>query len=55
MVFSRLRTELLQVQREVFIAERDAGRIDDEVLRRVLRQLDLAEGLSDRGTRGSAS
>ncbi|MGZ8177227.1 Na+/H+ antiporter [Williamsia sp. SKLECPSW1] len=55
MVFSRLRTELLQTQREVFIGERDAGRIDDEVLRRVLRQLDLAEGLSDRGSRGSGS
>lgn len=51
MVFGRLRTELLQVQREVFIAERDAGRIDDEVLRQVLRRLDLAEGLSDRGAR----
>ncbi|GAA1460209.1 Na+/H+ antiporter [Williamsia maris] len=49
--FGRMRTELLQVQREVFINERDAGRIDDEVLRGVLRQLDLAEGLSDRSSK----
>ncbi|MCX6468222.1 MAG: Na+/H+ antiporter [Corynebacteriales bacterium] len=48
---NRIRTELLQIQREVFIAERDAGRIDDEVMRRVLSQLDLAEGLSDRRSR----
>ncbi|MBT0566179.1 Na+/H+ antiporter [Williamsia sp. CHRR-6] len=49
--YTRMRTELLRVQREVFITERDAGRIDDEVLRRVLRQLDLAEGLYDRSSR----
>ncbi|MGU3291758.1 Na+/H+ antiporter [Williamsia sp. M5A3_1d] len=50
-MFNRIRTELLQIQREVFISERDAGRIDDEVLRRVLHQLDLAEGLSDRASK----
>ena len=32
----------------VFIAERDAGRIDDEVLRKVLRELDLEEATLDR-------
>ncbi|SIR65643.1 Na+/H+ antiporter [Williamsia sterculiae] len=49
--YNRMRTRLVQVQREVFINERDAGRIDDEVLRRALRDLDLAEGLSDRRDR----
>ncbi|ETA07135.1 MULTISPECIES: Na+/H+ antiporter [Gordonia] len=46
---SRIRTELLHLQRKVFIAERDAGRIDDEVLRIALRRLDFAEGQGDRG------
>lgn len=45
---ARLRTEILQIQRAVFIAERDAGRIDDEVLRIALRRLDFAEGQGDR-------
>lgn len=45
---ARIRTELLQVQRAVFIEERDAGRIDDEVLRTALRRLDFAEGQGDR-------
>lgn len=50
--FNRMRTALVQTQREVFVNERDNGRIDDEVLRRVLRDLDLAEGLSDRKSIG---
>ncbi|MEO9328019.1 Na+/H+ antiporter [Gordonia aurantiaca] len=45
---SRIRKELLQLQRSVFIEERDAGRIDDEVLRMALRRLDFAEGQGDR-------
>ncbi|WP_168705601.1 Na+/H+ antiporter [Gordonia paraffinivorans] len=45
---ARIRTELLQVQRAVFIEERDAGRIDDKVLRTALRRLDFAEGQGDR-------
>jgi CPA1 family monovalent cation:H+ antiporter len=45
--YNRIRNELIQIQREVFIDERDRGRIDDEVLRGALRQLDLAEGLGD--------
>lgn len=44
---SRMRMEVLAVQRAVFIAERDAGRIDDEVLRTALRRLDFAEGQMD--------
>lgn len=45
--YNRIRNELIQIQREVFIDERDRGGIDDEVLRSALRQLDLAEGLGD--------
>ncbi|MDL9938576.1 Na+/H+ antiporter [Gordonia sp. ABSL1-1] len=43
----RMRMEILKVQRAVFVAERDAGRIDDEVLRKALRQLDHAEAQAD--------
>ena len=39
----RLRLEMLAAERETFIAERDAGNIDDEVLRSVLHGLDLEE------------
>lgn len=45
---NRIRLKLVRVQRKVFIEERDAGRIDDEVLRKALRRLDFAEGLTDR-------
>ena len=45
---NRMRTKLLEIQRKVFIDERDAGRIDDEVLRAALRRLDFAEGVTDR-------
>jgi CPA1 family monovalent cation:H+ antiporter len=41
--FRRLRLEMLAVERNTFISERDAGRIDDEVLRSALRGLDLEE------------
>src|SRR6185312_5574312 len=41
--FKRLRLEMLAAERKTFIAERDAGRIDDEVLRTALRGLDLEE------------
>jgi CPA1 family monovalent cation:H+ antiporter len=37
------RHELLGAQREALVAERDAGRLDDEVMRIVLRELDLEE------------
>ncbi|WP_263995843.1 Na+/H+ antiporter [Mycobacterium yunnanensis] len=46
--FRRLRLEMLRAERATFIAERDAGRIDDEVLRSVLRGLDLEEATLDR-------
>ncbi len=47
---NRMRMELLQLQRSVFISERDAGHIGDEVLRTALRQLDYAEGQMNRET-----
>jgi monovalent cation/hydrogen antiporter len=46
--FKRLRLEMLKAERETFIAERDAGRIDDEVFRSVLHGLDLEEATLDR-------
>ena len=47
--FRRLRQAMLLAEREVFIAHRDAGRIDDEVLRKVLHELDLEEAMLTRG------
>ena len=46
--FRRLRLGMLAAEREAFIAERDNGRIDDEVLRSVLRGLDLEEATLNR-------
>jgi CPA1 family monovalent cation:H+ antiporter len=47
--FRRLRLEMLAAERAAFIEERDNGRIDDEVLREVLRGLDLEEATLNRG------
>jgi monovalent cation/hydrogen antiporter len=47
--FRRLRLEMLAAERASFIAERDGGKIDDEVLREVLRGLDLEEATLNRG------
>ncbi|HKN99005.1 MAG TPA: cation:proton antiporter, partial [Pseudonocardiaceae bacterium] len=41
--FRRLRLETLAAEREVYVAARNNGEIDDEVLRRVLRELDLEQ------------
>lgn len=46
--FRRMRLEMLAAERETFIAERDAGHIDDEVLRTVLHGLDLEEATLNR-------
>jgi CPA1 family monovalent cation:H+ antiporter len=46
--FRRLRLEMLAAERDTFIAERDAGHIDDEVLRSVLHGLDLEEATLNR-------
>ncbi|MCP2166182.1 Na+/H+ antiporter [Goodfellowiella coeruleoviolacea] len=41
--FRRMRQELLAAQRAALIDERDSGRLDDEVMRKVLHELDLTE------------
>jgi CPA1 family monovalent cation:H+ antiporter len=46
--FRRLRLEMLAAERATLIAERDAGHIDDEVLRSVLYGLDLEEATLNR-------
>jgi Na+/H+ antiporter len=43
--YRRLRRGMLQAERDVFVELRDAGRIDDEVLRRVQHELDLEEAI----------
>jgi len=39
----RLRREILAAQRQVLVARRDAGELDEAVMRRVLRELDLED------------
>lgn len=46
--FRRLRRTMLDAERQVFVRARDEGRIDDEVLVRVLRELDLEEAALSR-------
>jgi CPA1 family monovalent cation:H+ antiporter len=46
--FRRLRLEMLAAERKTFIAERDAGRINDELLRSMLHGLDLEEATLNR-------
>lgn len=38
-----LRREMVRAQRAALVAERDAGRVDEVVMRQVLRELDLAD------------
>ncbi|MFF0818598.1 Na+/H+ antiporter [Rhodococcus sp. NPDC003318] len=45
--FNRLRDEVLKAQRQALIAARDAGELDDEVLRRVLSELDMEEAVAE--------
>ncbi|BBX05083.1 Na+/H+ antiporter [Mycolicibacterium moriokaense] len=46
--FRRLRLEMLATERKTLIEERDAGHIDDEALRSMLRGLDLEEATLNR-------
>jgi CPA1 family monovalent cation:H+ antiporter len=46
--YRRLRRGMLDAERAVFVELRDAGRIDDEVLRRVQHELDLEEAILSR-------
>ncbi|MGY4649831.1 hypothetical protein ACVWWN_003627 [Mycobacterium sp. URHB0021] len=49
LVFSSLYPDVLAAQRSALIAERDAGRIEDEAVRAMLERLDLQEaGVSSR-------
>jgi Na+/H+ antiporter len=43
--YRRLRRGMLEAERAIFVEMRDAGRIDDEVLRRVQHELDLEEAI----------
>ncbi|SDM38382.1 Na+/H+ antiporter [Allokutzneria albata] len=45
--YLRLRLEMLNAEREVFLEARDAGRVDDTVLRSVLETLDIEESMLD--------
>ncbi len=47
-VFRHLRQEMLRAERDVFVRMRDAKELDDEVLRRVLHELDLEETMLSR-------
>ncbi|MBB2911659.1 CPA1 family monovalent cation:H+ antiporter [Streptosporangium becharense] len=47
-VYRRLRREMLAAEREVFVRLRDERRIDDEVLRRVVQDLDFEEAILER-------
>ncbi|MBB5954519.1 CPA1 family monovalent cation:H+ antiporter [Saccharothrix tamanrassetensis] len=46
--YRRLRRTMLEAERQVFVEARDNGQIDDEVLFRVLRELDLEEAAISR-------
>ncbi len=43
--YRRLRRQMLAAERDTFVRLRDAGRLDDELLRRVHRELDLEEAM----------
>ncbi|MFD9962752.1 Na+/H+ antiporter [Amycolatopsis sp. NPDC058986] len=45
--YRRLRIQLLEAEREVFLKARAAGTADDDVLRRVLERLDIEESMLD--------
>ncbi|MFJ6635719.1 Na+/H+ antiporter [Streptomyces sp. NPDC091376] len=47
-IYRRLSREVIQTEREVFVRLRDARRIDDEMMRTLLRRLDLEEAAAYR-------
>ncbi|MFJ3926894.1 Na+/H+ antiporter [Streptomyces sp. NPDC090022] len=47
-VYRRLSREMIEAEREVFVSLRDRRRIDDEMLRTLLRRLDLEEAAAFR-------
>jgi monovalent cation/hydrogen antiporter len=46
--YVRLRREMIDAEREVFMQARDSGRISEEVLRRAQREMDLEESMLQR-------
>lgn len=46
--YRRLSRETIDAERRAFVRLRDEGRIDDELLRRLVRRLDLEEAMVDR-------
>ena len=47
-IYRRLRREMVTAERDTFVRFRNDGRIDDEVLRRALYELDLEEAMLSR-------
>lgn len=47
-LYRRLRRDMLQAERRVFVRLRDERRLDDEVLREVMAQLDFEEAILER-------
>ncbi|MGW6786463.1 Na+/H+ antiporter [Streptomyces sp. NPDC054987] len=47
-IYRRLAREMIEAEREVFVALRDGRRIDDEMMRALLRRLDLEEAAAYR-------
>ncbi|MET0741558.1 MAG: Na+/H+ antiporter [Candidatus Nanopelagicales bacterium] len=47
--YRRLRLAMLDAERDVFVQYRDEGRLPEDVLRRVFRDLDLEQAVLDRG------
>ncbi|MEV5889373.1 Na+/H+ antiporter [Nonomuraea fuscirosea] len=47
-LYRRLRRDMLQAERQVFVRLRDERRLDDEVLREVMAQLDFEEAILER-------
>ncbi|WP_377269440.1 Na+/H+ antiporter [Peterkaempfera sp. SMS 1(5)a] len=47
--YRRLSRETIDAERRAFVDLRDQGRIDDELLRRLVRRLDFEEAMVDRG------
>ncbi|SDH45316.1 Na+/H+ antiporter [Nonomuraea jiangxiensis] len=47
-LYRRLRRDMLQAERRVFVQLRDERRLDDEVLREVMAQLDFEEAILER-------
>jgi CPA1 family monovalent cation:H+ antiporter len=43
--YRRLRAEMIRAERDVLVRLRDAGELDDEVLRRVQQELDLEDSM----------